>query len=190
MLETLAPVYSLREVVVNPTLFTALALLVFSALNEIIALFPFSIVIASQVAFIVGGMDTSLFIQLIFLVAVPVGVGSALGTLPLYALSYFGGRPAINKYEKYLKFSWHDIEKLGLYLNGGWYEEILIVVLRSIPLIPSIPVTIATGIIRVKFIKYILLTTLGFILRMILTLLIMGFSLGNLFKFINFIYNV
>lgn len=189
MEHTLELLYSLREVVLNPTWGSALAILSFSAVNEILALFPFAVVISGQLVFL-EVLDGSLFLKLLLMVALPVGVGSAIGTLPLYFLTYFGGRPAINKFEEYLHFSWADVEKINTRFKGQWYDEIIFLFMRSVPILPSLPVTIVAGVLRFRFPTYLLLSMAGFTLRMIITMLVVGLGIENLSKFLVFLYTI
>ncbi len=190
MQEIIDLIYALRYIVMEPTLATASALMIFSALNEVILPLPFSIVIASQLTLFDSALTMSFIAKLFFLVALPVGIGSTLGTLPLYALAYFGGRRAINKYEKYLHFSWSDVEKFSNHLQDEWYDEALFLGIRSLPILPSPPLTIAAGIIRFRFIPYLIFTTIGFTIRMVLTLIFVGFGIEGLYKLLSLIYNI
>ena len=47
----------------------------------------------------------------VLMVALAGSVGSLAGSLVLYAVGYFGGRPFIDKYGKYLMLSKHDVAK-------------------------------------------------------------------------------
>src|SRR5580692_10716248 len=47
----------------------------------------------------------------IFYVALVGAVGSVLGSLILYAIGYFGGRPLVEKYGKYILMSQHDVAR-------------------------------------------------------------------------------
>jgi membrane protein DedA with SNARE-associated domain len=172
-----------QSVVVDPNIHSFLPLFTVSFLNDLIGIFPFALVLAGQLAFLKGVFSTALAMKLLVFVAVPVGLGSALGSIPLYCLAYFGGKPLINKYEKYLHFSWNHVEKVNHYFNGTWYDEVVFFLLRCVPVLPSIPVDLASGIIRMPFVPFFVLTAVGSILRMMLTLLVVGMSLHGLSYF-------
>ena len=127
-----------QDAVLDPSSNSALALFVSSFLNELVAIFPFDVIL------------------------------------------YLGGKPAINKLQKYLRFSWQDVEKVNLRFRGQWYDEILFLLLRTIPVMPSLPLSIAAGVMRMKFLRYFFLSVLGLVIRMILTLLVVGIGMEGL----------
>ena len=126
--------------------------------------------------------------KLLVFVSIPVGVGSALGSVPFYVLAYFGGRPAITKFQKYLRFNWSDVEKVSSRFKGEWYDEILFLLLRSIPLLPSLPVNIAAGVLRMNLLPYLVLSIVGFTIRMMLTLLVVALGMEGLSNFLVLLY--
>lgn len=177
-----------QNVVLNPDLGSAIVLFFLSFLNEIIAILPFAVVLGGQLVFLDGFLTFSLLTKLLIFVAIPVGIGSSLGAIPMYALAYFGGRPMINRFDKYLRFNWADVEKVHSRFKGEWYDEVVFLLLRCIPILPSLPVNVAAGILRMSFWHYLVLTIIGFIIRMILTLLVVGLGIESLSNFLLFLY--
>jgi membrane protein DedA with SNARE-associated domain len=169
-----------QDMVLDPTFGSALALFFTSFLNELVAVFPYAVVLAGQLLFLDESISIALMAKLLVFVAVPVGLGSSLGVIPVYILSYFGGKPAINKLQRYLRFSWEDVEKVNKKFKGEWHDEITFLLLRTIPILPSFPVSIAAGIFRMRFMPYLILTIAGFIMRMMLTLLVIGMGMQSL----------
>lgn len=177
-----------QDMVLQPNFGSALILLFTSFLNELIAIFPYAVVLAGQLVFLEGDLSTAVLAKLLVFVALPVGIGSALGVIPIYVLSYFGGKPAIQKFQRYLKFSWSDVEKVSNRFTGEWYDEVIFLLLRSIPILPSLPLSIVAGIIRMRFVPYFVLSLVGFIIRMMLTLLVVGVGVHGLSQFLIFFY--
>lgn len=177
-----------QEMVLDPNLGGAIILFFTSFLNELVAIFPYAVVLAGQLFFLEEGLQASLLAKLLVFVALPVGIGSTLGVIPVYALAYFGGKPAIEKFHKYLRFSWNDVEKVGHRFKGAWYDEVIFLLLRSIPLLPSLPINIAAGVLRMRFAPYFVLTLVGFIIRMMLSLLVVGIGVHGLSQFMVFFY--
>ena len=186
--QTLDFIKIIQDVVLNPNLGSALILFFLSLVNEIVAVIPYALVLSGQLLFLEDSLNIAMLTKLLVFVAVPVGVGSAIGSLPVYVLAYFGGKPLIEKYHKYLHFSWRDVEKMGAHFKGEWYDEIIFLILRSVPILPSFPISIAVGILRMRFLPYMVLTTVGFIIRMMLTLLIVGVGVETLSRFLIFLY--
>jgi membrane protein DedA with SNARE-associated domain len=177
-----------QEVVLDPKFSSALPLFFLSLLNELIGVLPFSLVLAGQLFFIEDSIDIAMLAKLLAFVAAPIGVGGAIGVLPLYGLAYFGGKPLIEKYHKFLHFKWEDVEKVSRKFQGRWYDEIIFLFLRIIPVLPSFPATIAAGVLRMRFMPYFVLTAVGFILRMMITLLLIGVGVESLAEIMELIY--
>ncbi len=183
-------IHVIQDLVLRPDLASAIVLFFLSFTNELIAVLPYAVVLSGQLLFLKGSLSLALLTKLFIFVAIPVGVGSSIGTLPVYVLAYFGGKPAIDKFQKYLHFSWQDIEKVNSRFKGAWYDEVLFLLLRSVPLFPSFPVNVAVGILRMSFWPYLVLTTVGFTVRMMLMLITVGLGVETLSRFLNFVYTI
>lgn len=173
-------VQAVHSVVTDPGPGSMLPLFASSFLNDLIGIFPYALALAGQLLFLKGAFTVALAAKLLVFVAVPVGLGSALGSVPLYYLAYFGGRPVVNKFQKVLRFKWEDVEKVSRYLQGTWYDEIIFLFLRCTPILPSIPMDLAGGLFRMGFMPFFVLTAVGSIIRMMLTLLVVGLSMHGL----------
>lgn len=178
-----------QKVVLEPSLTSALPVFLISLINEILGVFPYALMIAGQLLFIGDALDFAFVIKLLVFVAVPVGIGGALGTFLLYGISYWGGQPLVKKYHKYLRFSWEDVENVSDRFQGKWYDEILFLALRSIPVLPSFPLTIAVGFLRMHIIPYFILTAAGFIIRMMITFFVVAIGLHSLSQITGLFYN-
>ncbi|MBX4206226.1 VTT domain-containing protein [Candidatus Parcubacteria bacterium] len=179
MLSALHFVDMAKATVIDPSPASFMPLFIFSFLNDLIGVFPFALVLAGQLVFYHGAFTAALWMKLLVFVALPVGLGSALGSVPLYFLAYYGGKKLINKWHRFFRFSWEDVEKVNAYFKGTWYDELVFLVLRCAPVLPSIPLDIASGILRMRFLPFFVLTAAGSIARMMLTLLAVGMSLSG-----------
>ena len=99
----------INDAMLNPTMLSAVWLFVIFILGEAVAFLPLTIVLTSPVAFLQGSLTAALLTKILFLVAMPVGIGVAIGSIWLYGLAYWGGKPAIEKYGKYLYISLKQI---------------------------------------------------------------------------------
>lgn len=135
--------------------------------EEVIVPIPSALVMLSAGFFILGAQAVSgaTLIALFTQVAVPIALGLTLGSLVTYGLAYHLGKPAIERWGKYVGVSWVDVEKLEKYLNRGWADEAVFFGLRLVPVIPSVVVNIFSGLTRLPIIKYILLTFFGIVIR-------------------------
>ncbi|HEY4528591.1 MAG TPA: VTT domain-containing protein [Candidatus Paceibacterota bacterium] len=169
-----------KDVVVNPSLGSVLPLFIFSFINDLIGIFPFALALAGQLAFLKEPFTFAFAMKLLLFVSVPVGIGSAAGSVPFYILTYYGGKPAVSKFQKFLRLSWSDVEKVSLYFRGSWYDEIIFLLLRCVPVLPSIPLDLAAGFLRMNFVSFFILTLVGSIIRMMITFLVVGMALQGI----------
>jgi len=169
-----------QDAVLRPDFASAFGIFIASTINEIFAVLPYNIILSGPLFFVEGSLSTAFITKLFLFVAVPVGFGTAIGSLLTYGLAYFGGKPAIEKFGKYLHLSWESVEKMESKFKGLWYDEILFLILRSTPLLPSLPVNAAAGIIRMRLSNYLILTVLGAVIRMMIMFMLVGLSIGAL----------
>ncbi len=173
-------IQAVEDVVLHPDFFSAAALFVVAMVNELFVLLPYTIILSGQLLFMEGSLSLHFLITLLVLVAVPVGIGTTIGSLPIYALAFFGGKSAIDKFGKYLKVTWEDVERLQSRFKGSRYDEIFFLVLRSIPLLPSLPVNVVAGIIQMRLESYLGLTIIGTIIKMMIMFIFVGLGVETL----------
>lgn len=170
----------IQDIVLKPDFTSAVALFWLSFLNELVAILPYVVLVSGQLLFMQDGSFLALIPKLFLFIALPAGIGGATGSLLIYGLSYFGGKPAIDKFKKYLWFSWDDIDRINRYFKGVWYDELIFLALRSVPILPPLPVNIAAGVLRMSPVRYFFLTVLGFTIRMMIMLLFVGLGVSAL----------
>ena len=180
MVESLDFVHSVQSIILDPNVSGIWPLFLFSFINEVAGIFPFVVVLAGQLIFLKTSFSIALVAKLLVFVSVPVGLGSAFGSMPLYAVAYFGGKPAISKFHRYLHFSWSDVERVNARFKGMWYDDIIFFLLRCVPILPSMPLNIAAGVLRMGPWPFWFLTAVGAIIRMMLTLLVVGLSIWGI----------
>jgi membrane protein DedA with SNARE-associated domain len=167
-----------KTAVLHPSIGGFLWLLSVSFVGEVIVQLPLSLLFASQLLLSDAPLTLLAGLKLLALVAFPVALGSTVGSLLAYGISYFGGKPAIEKLKKFLRFSWSDVERFESRFAGNWYDELFFLVLRSAPLTPTLPVSIAAGVLRMKPFRYVVLTLFGTTVRTMLVLLVFGLGGG------------
>jgi membrane protein YqaA with SNARE-associated domain len=189
MEEFLEIFYLVNDIVVRPDLASAKIIFFVALVNEVLALIPYTVILASQLFFLTDAVTIPLLAKLLVFVSVPAALGSTIGSLAQYWLAYAGGKPLVQSYHQYLKFSWDDIEGLSSRFKGVWYDEIIFLILRSVPFIPSFPLTLVAGFFRMRFWPYMVLTFVGLTIRMMFTLIIVGIGVGGLSGLMFMLYN-
>lgn len=168
---------SATSAVFEPSIQSFFWLLAISLLGEAFIQLPTSILFASPLLFLNEPITLIFSLKLLSLVAFPVALGTTVGSYLVYGIAYFGGKPAIEKFKKWLRFSWQDVERMEARFKDKWYDELTFLAFRSLPLTPTIPLSILAGVLRMNFLTYTLLTLLGVTIRMSIMLFI--FSIGE-----------
>lgn len=141
-------------------------------LEEVIAPIPSTMVLLGSGFILASGpLSSDTFISLVFTIAIPASLGMTIGSLFVFGVAWFFGKPAIEKWGKWLGFSWEDVEKSREKFSRGPKDEITLFSLRAIPIVPSVAISAFAGIVRFPLKTYLICTFLGSIVRA----LILGF---------------
>ncbi|MCX6829426.1 MAG: DedA family protein [candidate division Zixibacteria bacterium] len=91
-------------------------------------------------------------------VSVAGALGCVLGSVVAYLAGYYGGRPFLEKYGKYILLSKKDIDTAEHWTRK--YGDTAIFVSRLLPVVRTF-ISLPAGIARMNFIKFVLFTFLG-----------------------------
>jgi len=152
------------------------------ALEEIIVPIPSPVVIMAAGAILIDPYITfqAALPTLIFVITIPAVITSLLGSYIPFAVGYYGGRPLIERTERFLGVSWDDIGQIKARLQRNNRETITLALFRAIPIMPLSLVSGAAGIIRMDWKRYSVATLLGMVPRVIM-LALLGWKLGELY---------
>lgn len=162
-----------------------LGVFIASIIEEIIAPIPSTLVIMGTSFIVLKGAviapDTvfSLFVN----VVIPASLGVTLGSLLIYALAYYVGKELIDRWGKYLGVSWENIEKTQKKFQETNHDEIVLFIVRALPVIPSVAINIFCGFIRYDLKKFLIITFLGTLVRAFI-LGFLGWQFGSLYEVI------
>ncbi len=93
-----------------------------------------------------------------WLVVLSGTLGNVLGSCLAYAIGFYGGRPLLEKYGKYILISRHDLSRAE-----GWFArhgELTVLVGRLLPVIRTY-ISFPAGLTKMNFTKFTLYTFLG-----------------------------
>lgn len=114
-------------------------------------------------------------------VAIASTIGSIVGSLLSYAMGYYGGRPFVTRFGKYLLLNMHDLEVTERFFQK--YGSFTIFIGRFIPVIRHL-ISIPAGAGRMHLAPFIVYTTVGACMwNMFLAWL--GYHLGNHWELIH-----
>lgn len=82
---------------------------------------------------------------------------------------------AVPRFGKYIGVSHEDLEKFGARFNGTWKDVIVLFILRSIPVMPSTPVSLVCGVLKIRPRTFFIATYAGFYVRN-LTFMLLGYT--------------
>lgn len=85
-------------------------------------------------------------------------IGCVLGSALAYWIGYYGGRPAAEKYGKYILVTSHDLDMADKFFNK--YGNAAVFFSRMLPVIRTF-ISLPAGISRMNFPKFIIYTFLG-----------------------------
>jgi membrane protein DedA with SNARE-associated domain len=160
-----------------------LAVFTGSILEEMIAPIPSPAVMMGSGVMLLGEHSSvsSGFIIELLTIALIGGIGALLGSYLMYFISYFGGKPVIDRTQKFTGVKWSTIEKFQEKFKGTKRDEITIATLRSIPVMPAVVISLTCGALRINPLSYSISFFLGGIVRNLIFLII-GWRIGESYK--------
>lgn len=149
-----------------------------AALEEIIAPIPSPLVMT-----LAGSLSASAGNATTYLVYLAI-IGSLAKTAASY-LVYFVSDKAedlvLTKFGRYVGVSHKEVEKFGSQLSGGYKQDDLVMLaLRAIPIIPTAPVSIIAGLLKINVRTFLWTTTVGYAIRNYFYLYLGATSIGAL----------
>lgn len=105
-------------------------------------------------------------------------VGKTIGCVIFYVITDKLEDVFVTKYGKYFGLKQENLEILGKYFDNTWKDDLILIVLRTIPFFPSLPVSVICGAIKLNMNTYIRATFIGDFLRSMIFALIgyLGFE--------------
>jgi len=136
-------------------------------LEEFLYVVPSSLVQLSAGAILLMDIPFSfdLLWKSILWVGIPAAVGVTIGSLPYYALGYFGGKPAITRWGKWLGVTWKSVEDLEKKLTKTWWDDLIFTGLRALPILPSVALSVGPGVFRLPMRTYLIGSFVGTFIR-------------------------
>jgi membrane protein DedA with SNARE-associated domain len=109
------------------------------------------------------------------MVGLIASLANLLGSIIAYIIGYYGGRPLIKNYGRYILVRQHHVEMTERFFNK--YGDITVLVGRCLPLIRTF-ISLPAGFGKMNFLKFVLYTFVGS-LPWNYALTYAGFALGD-----------
>jgi membrane protein DedA with SNARE-associated domain len=116
----------------------------------------------------------------LFWLAVIGAVGKTFGSYLLYLVVNKGGDWFLDKFGRFVGVSAEELEQIGRHLNKGWKDDIILIILRALPIMPTAPVSIVCGLISLNLMTYLRSTLIGTFIRNIFYLYLGYTAVGAL----------
>jgi len=152
-----------------------------SLIEEIIAPIPSPVVMTLAGSLASAANQSWVYI---FLLAFAGSIGKTLGAYVIYYIADKAEDVVISKFGKFIGVNQHDVEKISNKLNSGTRDDVVLFLLRAIPIVPTAPVSVVCGLIKTNLKTYLYTTFLGTLIRNIFYLYL-GFTSLNAVESIN-----
>lgn len=103
-------------------------------------------------------------LEILFFIALPASIASALSSYFVFAITYYGGKPAIDRYGKWIDVSWEGVQQLEEHFDSG-NERYYVALFRAIPIVPLSLISGAAGLFRMDWKQYGLWSFIGMMPR-------------------------
>jgi membrane protein DedA with SNARE-associated domain len=117
---------------------------------------------------------------ILLLIVLPGSVASTLGAYIGYGIGYFGGKPLVERWQRFLGFTWSDVEAMERRFQNGQVNT-SIFFLRALPIFPLSVISAAAGLLRLPVKQFSLWTFYGTVPRC-LFLGYLGWGLGETYQ--------
>jgi len=124
--------------------------------------------------------NQNFLILYMLLLASIAAFGKTIGSLFLYFLADKTEDLIIGRFGKWFNLSHKDVENIGRRFTGSWKDIIILIFLRAVPIIPTTPVSLVCGIIKLNISTYLASTFIGSFIRIFL-LLYLGVNAYQIF---------
>lgn len=96
--------------------------------------------------------------------------GKTIGSFFLYFLADKTEDLITGRFGKLFNISHKDVENIGKRFTGSWKDIIVLIFLRAVPIIPTTPVSLVCGIIKLNLRTFFVSTFIGSFIRIFLLL--------------------
>lgn len=105
-------------------------------------------------------------------------LGKSIGCALIYVIADKAEDFLLTKLGPALGITHAEVEKLGKYFTGSMRDYIILILLRALPISPSLPISVVAGIVKVPFAFYNIATFIGNVIRSALFIAVGYFGLS------------
>ncbi len=142
-----------------------IAVIIAAIVEEVIVPIPSPVVPMAAGFLLVGSTELlpALF-EIFAFVALPASLASVISSYFVYSIAYYGGKPMIENYGRYLDLSWEELQRFEHHFDSG-HEKYYVALFRAIPIVPLSLVSGAAGLFRMDWKQYGVWSFIGMLPR-------------------------
>lgn len=133
-----------------------------SIIEEIIAPIPSPIVMTASGVMAQAQGYTIIGVLLLGILG---ALGKTFGAWLFYVLGDKAEDIAVPRFGKFIGVTHEDLEGFGAHIGKGWKNDLLLILIRSVPIMPSTPVSVLCGIMKIRLSTFLGATFVGFVFR-------------------------
>lgn len=133
-----------------------------SIIEEIIAPIPSPLVMATAGTIAQAQNHTLTYLFWLSLLA---SLGKTFASWLFYVLADKAEDLLLTRFGKTLGFSHKQVENIGKHFNGTWKDDVILLVIRAFPVMPTAPVSVVCGFIKLNIWTYLRSTFIGYFIR-------------------------
>jgi membrane protein DedA with SNARE-associated domain len=133
-----------------------------SIIEDVIAPIPSPLVMTSAGSIALAQQST--WFRITWIILLSAAAKTATGVL-FYRIADKAEDLILKRFGVFLGVSHKQVESIGKMFNGGWRDEAILLFLRSLPIMPTAPVSVIAGFIKIKMGMYIRATFIGSVIR-------------------------
>lgn len=118
--------------------------------------------------------------QAFFYIALPASIASVISSYFVFLIAFYGGKPVIEKYGRWLDLTWENVQKVEESFDSG-NEKYYVALFRAIPIVPLSLISGTAGLIRMDWKQYGIWSFIGMMPRNF-TLAMIGWYVGDGFR--------
>ncbi len=133
-----------------------------SFVEEIIAPIPSPLVMTTAGTLAQTQNHTLLYL---FWLAAVASLGKTIAGWVYYVLADKAEDIMLTRFGKVLGFSHTEVENIGKHFNGTWKDDVILLVVRALPIMPTALVSVVCGFIKLNMRTYLQSTFIGYLIR-------------------------
>lgn len=104
------------------------------------------------------------FLTILLFIALMGSAASVLSSYFMYGIGLYGGKPAIQRFGRYVGVNWSQVQAFEKHLTSG-NQHLFIAVFRAIPVVPLSVISAGSGFFRINWKTYGIWSFVGMVPR-------------------------